>query len=81
MGKNHMYHGEGVAFDPEGWLSTLPAISNAVGGFVVGQWIQKKGNSYEGVTKLLLAGFALMVCGYFWDFYCLLIKNYGRVVM
>jgi len=76
MGKDHMYHGEGVAFDPEGWLSTLPAISNAVAGFVVGQWIQKKarpddaggrGNSYEGVTKLLLAGFALMVCGYFWD--------------
>lgn len=67
MGENHMYHGEGVAFDPEGWLSTLPAISNAVGGFLVGQWIQKKGNSYEGVTKLLLSGFALMVCGYFWD--------------
>lgn len=67
MGENHMYHGEGVAFDPEGWLSTLPAISNAVAGFVVGQWIQKKGNSYEGVTKLLLSGFVLMVCGYFWD--------------
>ena len=23
MGPNHLYHGEGVAFDPEGWLSTL----------------------------------------------------------
>jgi predicted acyltransferase len=67
MGENHMYHGEGVAFDPEGWLSTLPAISNAVAGFVVGQWIQKKGNTYEGVSKLLLSGFALMVGGYFWD--------------
>jgi len=67
MGEHHMYHGEGVAFDPEGWLSTLPAISNAVAGFVVGQWIQKKGNTYEGVSKLLLSGFALMVGGYFWD--------------
>lgn len=67
MGENHMYHGEGVAFDPEGWLSTMPAIANVVGGFVVGKWIQKKGNTYEGVTKLLLAGFALLVCGYFWD--------------
>ncbi|MDQ2863330.1 MAG: DUF5009 domain-containing protein, partial [Bacteroidota bacterium] len=67
MGKNHMYHGEGVAFDPEGWLSTLPAISNVVGGYLVGKWIQKKGNTYEAITKLLLAGFALMVCGYFWD--------------
>ena len=67
MGENHMYHGEGVAFDPEGWLSTLPAIGNVVGGFVVGKWVQRKGNLYEGITKLLIAGFALLVCGYFWD--------------
>ncbi len=66
MGENHMYHGEGVAFDPEGWLSTLPAISNAVGGYLVGKWIQKK-SDYEGIVKLLLWGFGLMVCGYFWD--------------
>ena len=67
MGENHMYHGEGVAFEPEGWLGTLPAISNVIGGFLVGRWIQQKGDSYEGLTKLLLAGFALLVCGYFWD--------------
>ena len=67
MGENHMYHGEGVAFDPEGWLSTLPAISNVVGGFVVGKWIQQKGNSYEGLTKLLLAGCGLLFCAYLWN--------------
>jgi predicted acyltransferase len=67
MGERHMYHGEGVAFDPEGWLSTLPAIGNVVGGYVVGKWIQHKGSSYEVVTKLLMAGFGLLVCGYFWD--------------
>ncbi len=67
MGEHHMYHGEGVAFDPEGWLSTLPAIGNVVGGYVVGKWVQHKGSSYEVVTKLLMAGFGLLVCGYFWD--------------
>ena len=67
MGESHMYHGEGMAFDPEGWLSTLPAIGNVVGGFLVGKWIQQKGNTYEGLTKLLLSGFTLLVCGYFWD--------------
>jgi len=66
MGEPHMYHGEGVAFDPEGWLSTVPAISNVVAGYLAGKWIQKK-NDYEGVTRLLLWGFGLMVCGYFWD--------------
>jgi predicted acyltransferase len=67
MGEKHLYHGEGVAFDPEGWLSTLPSIANVIAGFMVGKWIQQKGNSYEGLTKLLLAGFALLTCGYFWD--------------
>lgn len=67
MGEAHIYHGEGVAFEPEGWLSTLPAIGNVVGGFVVGKWVQKMGNTYEGLTKLLLAGIALIVCAYFWD--------------
>jgi len=67
MGEKHLYHGEGVAFDPEGWLSTLPAIANVVAGYVVGAFIQKKGNSYEGLTKLLLSGFALLVIAYFWN--------------
>ncbi|HVZ25721.1 MAG TPA: heparan-alpha-glucosaminide N-acetyltransferase domain-containing protein, partial [Sediminibacterium sp.] len=34
MGEAHMYHGEGVAFDPEGVLSTLPAIVNVTAGFM-----------------------------------------------
>jgi predicted acyltransferase len=67
MGESHMYHGEGVAFEPEGWLSTLPAVSNVVGGYIVGKWIQQKGNSYEGLTKLLLAGCGLLFCGYLWN--------------
>ncbi len=67
MGESHMYHGEGVAFDPEGWLSTLPAIGNVVGGYVAGKWIQRKGNTYEGLTKLLLAGCALLFLGYLWN--------------
>lgn len=68
MGENHLYHGEGVAFDPEGLLSTLPAIVNVVAGYLVGMHIQKNGKSYEGITKLLLAGFVLVVIAYFWNF-------------
>ncbi len=68
MGENHMYHGEGVAFDPEGWLSTLPAIVNVTAGYLVGMHVQKNGKSYEGITKLILAGFALITIAYFWNF-------------
>jgi predicted acyltransferase len=68
MGDAHMYHGEGVAFDPEGWLSTLPAIVNVVAGYAAGKFITEKGMQYETITKLLLAGFVLVVTAYFWNF-------------
>jgi predicted acyltransferase len=67
MGKDHMYHGEGVAFDPEGWFSTLPSVVNVTFGFLVGKFIQQKGKSFEGLAKLLLLGFAFIVIAYFWD--------------
>ncbi len=57
LGDKHLYHGEGVAFDPEGLLSTLPAIGNVVGGYMVGKHIREKGSSYEGLSMLLLSLF------------------------
>ena len=38
----HMYKGEGVAFDPEGLMSTLPAIVQVIFGFLVGDYIKGK---------------------------------------
>lgn len=67
MGNDHLYHGEGVPFDPEGWLSTLPSIANVVLGYFVGKYIQQKGKSWEGLTHLLLLGFLLICLAYFWD--------------
>jgi len=67
LGENHLYHGEGLAFDPEGVLSTLPAIANVTFGYVAGKWIQEKGNTYEGLAKLLLAGTALIALALLWD--------------
>jgi predicted acyltransferase len=67
LGPDHLYHGEGVAFDPEGVLSTLPAIANVTFGYAAGKWIQEKGNSYEGLTKLLLAGVVLIFLALCWN--------------
>jgi predicted acyltransferase len=67
MGESHMYHGEGVAFDPEGILSTFPAIVNVIAGYFTGVFIQQKGKSYEGLAKLLLAGAAFMAVAVAWD--------------
>src|SRR5687768_6762041 len=66
LGSNHLYHREGVAFDPEGVLSTLPAITNVTFGYLAGKWIQRKGKEYEGLAKLLLAGALLVVMALAW---------------
>ncbi len=67
IGDSHLYHGEGIAFDPEGLLSTLPAIVNVVAGYVAGKYIQQKGSTYEGLAILLLAGAVLLFGAYCWD--------------
>lgn len=69
LGEKHLYHGEGVAFDPEGLLSTLPAVANVIGGYVVGKYIQQKGISYESLTVLLLTGAALLFTAYCCNFF------------
>ena len=67
LGENHMYKGEGVAFDPEGLASTLPAITQVVFGFFVGQYIQQKGKNFEMVTNLFVAATVLVFAGFCWD--------------
>ncbi len=42
LGTAHIYKGEGVPFDPEGIMSTLPAIVQVVFGYLVGDYIRKK---------------------------------------
>jgi predicted acyltransferase len=67
FGDAHLYHGEGVAFEPEGLLSTLPAIVNVVIGYYAGQFVQHTGTTYEGVAKLLLVGAALILAALCWN--------------
>jgi predicted acyltransferase len=69
FGPNHLYHGEGVAFDPEGVSSTIPAIANVTFGYVAGKWIQEKGKSYEGIAKLLLWGSVSIFLALIWDWF------------
>jgi predicted acyltransferase len=41
----HMYHGEGLAFDPEGIMSTIPSIVQVIFGYIVGDYIIKRGQA------------------------------------
>jgi predicted acyltransferase len=63
----HMYKGEGVPFDPEGLMSTIPAIVQVIFGYIVGDYIQKKEKNFGMVAGLFVAGVAMLVTGFCWD--------------
>jgi predicted acyltransferase len=67
LGEAHMYHGEGVAFDPEGILSTLPAIVNVLAGYLVGRFIRDHGTSRITIMRLLLGGVVCVVLALWWN--------------
>jgi predicted acyltransferase len=67
LGESHMYHGEGVAFDPEGILSTIPSIVNVVIGYLTGMFIQRKGKGYETIAKLFFWGCILILVALCWN--------------
>lgn len=67
LGSSHLYQGEGIAFDPEGILSTMPAIVNVVIGYYAGRFLQEKGKSYETLTKLLLIGTLFIFIALCWN--------------
>lgn len=67
LGDNHLYHGEGIAFDPEGILSTFPSLVNVIIGYYVGVFIQKSGRSYETIAKLFLIGTLFILIALVWD--------------
>ena len=67
LGDAHLYHGERVAFDPEGILSTLPAIVNVICGYFAGKFIQEKGKGYETISKLMLFGFLFIFLALCWN--------------
>lgn len=67
LGTNHMYHGESIAFDPEGILSTMTSIVNVVVGYYAGSFIQKNGKGYNSIAKLMLVGCLFIFIALCWN--------------
>jgi predicted acyltransferase len=66
LGKNHMYKGFGIPFEPEGLLSTIPSICTVIIGYFTGGLISKGPASGKTVLKLLLIGAGATGLGYLW---------------
>jgi predicted acyltransferase len=64
---NHMWSGS-KTFDPEGILSTLPAISTCLLGVMTGTWLRRKDRSPENkVAWLFSVAILLVIGGLIWD--------------
>ncbi len=68
LGVTHLYKGEGVPFDPEGLASLPAAIVQVIFGYLIGQYIQMKGKTFDMLTNLFVAGCILVFAGYCWDY-------------
>jgi Uncharacterized conserved protein len=67
LGTNHTWIGS-VTFDPEGPMSTIPAIGTAMLGVIAGRWIALKEKPLlERISGLFAAGSLAMVLGLMWN--------------
>ncbi len=68
LGADHMYadtiDGLKLKFDPEGLLSTLPAIAHMLIGFVCGGLILSTKDNHERINRLFIVGVVLTFAGF-----------------
>lgn len=75
LGTNHTWSGS-VTFDPEGPMSTIPAIGTAMLGVITGTWIGRKDKSLtDRISGLFAAGSIGMVVGLMWNWSFPINKN------
>jgi predicted acyltransferase len=68
LGTQHLWRAAKV-YDPEGLLSTLPAIATTLGGALCGRLLLSERPAEEKTTLLLLAGAAAIPVGLAWNWF------------
>jgi predicted acyltransferase len=74
LGLKHIWSGS-VTYDPEGILSTFPAIGTAMLGIFAGKWIGQPRPLIERITGLFAVGCIGMVVGMMWNWSFPINKN------
>jgi predicted acyltransferase len=67
LGEAHLYKGEGIPFDPEGILGTLPAVVNVLAGYLAGRFVRERGATPQSITMLLSTGVICLLAAWLWD--------------
>jgi predicted acyltransferase len=72
FGVNHLWAygltpGYGVTYDPEGLLSTLPALTNLLAGILVGELLRTKSAQDRKIRAIVVMGVILFIAGQLLD--------------
>jgi predicted acyltransferase len=67
LGKSHMYKGFGIPFEPEGLLSTIPAVCTVIIGYFMGGIVAQSAPSGKTALKIILIGAAAFGLGFLWN--------------
>lgn len=54
-------------YDPEGLLSTIPALATTLIGVLTGHWLRAKNSSYEKVAGMFVGGAICVAVGWAWN--------------
>jgi len=68
VGKNHMYGGYGMSFDPEGLLSSFPSIGTALLGYSSGNILLSDNTLTDNIRHLVLLGLASITVALIWHY-------------
>lgn len=69
LGTNHLY-GRGSVVDPEGLVSTLPAIAHVMIGFCCGKYLVEIKDNHARIEKLFIIGTILTFAGFLLSYAC-----------
>jgi predicted acyltransferase len=58
---------QGKVYDPEGLLSTIPALATTLFGVLTGHWLRSERTRWDKVTGLFVAGAVAVVLGWAWN--------------
>ncbi|MEG4225003.1 heparan-alpha-glucosaminide N-acetyltransferase domain-containing protein [Microcoleus sp. N9_B2] len=66
LGSQHLY--KGGPFDPEGLLSTLPAVVTVLIGYFTGEWLRVQPIKTRTSINLAICGLSCVIIGHLWGF-------------
>lgn len=66
--EKHIWN-QSKVYDPEGLLSTVPAIVTTLSGILTGHWLKSKREDFEKVSGIFFFGAVLTAAGWIWSFW------------